>query len=465
MEQKSTTPELPDCGQEMSLHERAAFLEGEADRYFQEGDFPRALALLQETLQLWRDFGAAEREADCLQQIGFLQFSLRQHADAAASYENASALRAEQQDARGEAVCLGRLAEVHQYLGEHVKALAVLERSLERCNTSANLKDIGIVLNNMGVSYRELGKREQAKHCYEQALEIRREVGDQDGLSSTLHNLGTLYLDSGMFSQARKLLEEAYLIREATGDKGGSGRTALSLGWLFDEQGNTAQAKAWYEQALEAAVHPSVRDADDEAAALHNLAGVAVAMDDPSHALRLLGRALDILSTSGMKSGQAKVLYRCGEAHAALGNWQQALSYLHQAKAIQEEIDDRSSLGYTEEAIGAVLAASGQQAMAYESLTRAARSREELGEHLARANTLGLLGRVCESLGKSEEAVRHYQSAEFLRTHGVNGLSLPGGPYISGPSAAADFQTGTDSADTASGAVFLITQSWIKRMH
>ncbi|HEV2609033.1 MAG TPA: tetratricopeptide repeat protein, partial [Noviherbaspirillum sp.] len=358
--------------------------------------------------------GNRKIQAECASRIGRLHVRLRQHEQAIVSHKEAHGVHVTLCNAHGEMMSLNAMAEIYQSLGRHGEAVALLECAMARCRTSDSRKNLGTLLNNIGVSYRELNRREQARTYYEEAIATQREAGDTIGLAHTLHNLAALFMDNRMYAEARPLLEEACAVHAAKADLCGEGRIQLSIDRLLEEQGAPEEAATYYGKALSAARHPSVRSVEDEAAALHHLAGTALAMNDHSHARHLLQKALDIVIEAQLRSGEAKVLYRYAKLNATLHQHHEALNQLFRARKIEEETGDETGLACTDEAIGMLLSGFGQHALACWHLARAARIREKTGNLEAMANTQQLMGRAREALGQQDEAMRHYQSATFL---------------------------------------------------
>lgn len=401
----------------------AAMLEKEATHREEAADLVHALELRQQALQLWREQANLPRQAECASRIGRLHFRLEQHEQAIASHREAHGLHVILCDAHGEMMSLGAMAEAHQSLGRHGEAVALLQGALARCRMADNRKDLGTLLHSIGMSYRELHQHEQASKCYREAIAIRREAGDTTGLAHTLHNLATLFMDDRMHAEARPLLEEACAIHAANADLCSEGRIRLSIGRLLEEQGTLEEAAMYYGKALAAARDPAVRNVEDEAAALHHLAGTALAVNDHSHARQLLQKALDIVIEARLRTGEAKVLYRYAQLNAALDQNHEALNQLFRARKIEEETGDETGLACTDEAIGMLLSGFGQHALACRHLARAARIREKTGNLEAMANTQQLMARACEALGQRDDAMRHYQSAAFLRANAPDALS------------------------------------------
>jgi tetratricopeptide (TPR) repeat protein len=304
---------------------------------------------------------------------------------------------------------------------EHLEQLLTLFRAI------GDRKNIGAALNNIGSVYRDTGRYEDAMRTYRESLDIRRQINDLDGLAATLHNLGALCLDLEDFDEARRFLTQARAVCRDVDDKGALGRTVLCLGRLHETLGHLDQAAACYEQARQLATHPDVCNEEDEAAALHNLGGVAITLDNPANGLRLLERAGDIFAASGQKAGLAMVLYNSAIAYRVLGQLQDALHCLDHARDIQEQLGDRRGLGITLATIGIVRLECSELEPAYHSLAAAERLQESLGLHAARADTHAWLGRVCERWGRADDALSHYRLAAFFTAgEAADAAAFPG---------------------------------------
>jgi len=156
-------------GRAASAAPRAKALAGEGFLAYRQGDYESAIALLQESLPLFRELGDRSGTGHALQALGTIA--------------------------------------IHQ--GDFERAKALLAESLEWCRQAGDKRRMAISLNNMGEVGRCQGDYAAARASYEASLGLRREVGDRRGLAVSLGNLGHVALHEGDSRRAMMFFSEA----------------------------------------------------------------------------------------------------------------------------------------------------------------------------------------------------------------------------------------------------------------
>jgi predicted ATPase/DNA-binding SARP family transcriptional activator len=144
---------------------------------FRQGDIAVAAALLQESLDLYRELGDEEGIARAIAELGGVAIAEQDLDRAAALYEEAVSLFRSQ----------GRLSRV------------------------------GASLGNLGTIAHMRGDFEAAVGYYTEAIEASREAGDEDGSAVNLHNLGRSELALGRAEQGLEALRESLAIGRRLG--------------------------------------------------------------------------------------------------------------------------------------------------------------------------------------------------------------------------------------------------------
>jgi len=190
-----------------------------AQVYFKQGEYSKALPLVEQALQL--------RE----QTVG------RQHPDTATSLNN--------------------LAYCYHAQGEYDKALPLYEQALQirKQVLGQQHPSYATSLNNLALLYDSQGEYDKALPLFEQALQIRKQVlGEQhSNYATSLNNLAGLYYSQGEYDKALPLFEQALQIdKQVYGDKHPDVATDLNnLAALYKSQGKYDKALPLYEQAIQ----------------------------------------------------------------------------------------------------------------------------------------------------------------------------------------------------------------------
>jgi predicted ATPase/class 3 adenylate cyclase/DNA-binding CsgD family transcriptional regulator len=183
---------------------RAGYLAWAQDNY------PRATALCEESLALFKRLGNRCGIGWAHYTLGLVALMEGDYARAAAHYEESLALFREVDDRRGIAWTLNNLGVVSQQgQGDYAPAKARFEESLALWRAMGNTRDIANCLNNLGEIARCQGDYAWAAARYEESLGLFQEVGDTPGAAICLLNLGFVALAQDDYGRAKALLVES----------------------------------------------------------------------------------------------------------------------------------------------------------------------------------------------------------------------------------------------------------------
>jgi len=140
-----------------------------------------AAAKLGEAAALFEASGDRRAAADALNELGEVQFSLGQVADARATFERQLPLRRAIGDARGEGDALNSLGVTVSTLGDRRRALEYYAQALPLLRAAGDRVNEAQTLSNTGVAHAMLNENREALRFFEQALPLRRAAGDRRG--------------------------------------------------------------------------------------------------------------------------------------------------------------------------------------------------------------------------------------------------------------------------------------------
>ena len=206
----------------------------EGNSLLQQQDFPAALSLYKQTLDIYQRSGDRGDEASALNNIGYVFQVQGDLAAAENKYREA--------------------LDIYRAIG--AKGLAA--------NT----------LTNLGALLQQQGNLVGAEKLYEEALEIHREVNNKSSEATVLNNMAEVLHDKGDLADARTKYEQVLPMYDELGDKSGSAYARSGLGQVMAEQGDLAGARKSYEEAL------AIRESIGEPTAETRLALAAVSLDE-----------------------------------------------------------------------------------------------------------------------------------------------------------------------------------------
>src|SRR5829696_1499897 len=255
------------------------------------GEYPRAAALLEESMALYKELGDEAGVAASL-------FHLGQTAVHRGDLERTRALRSEAEalrralvdrQAKGSLLVFLGMAALNE--GERHRAVALLEESLALSRGLGDLRGMAICLTGLGVSALELGDPERAAVLYEEDLRVLQRLRDKTGTAYGLRGMACVAALRGSTARTARLWGAVEELQEAIG---------LPLSPFdrshpdYEDLVNTARTRLGDEAAWEAASAEG-RAMSPEEAVEYALGTEEVAPVDAA-APPLSGRELEVLS-------------------------------------------------------------------------------------------------------------------------------------------------------------------------
>ncbi len=221
---------------------RARILRGAARLEFFRSDYPKAEALLKQSLALFQAVGDLDGEITCLTELGEIRSFHRDYAGA------------------------------EHYFSE---TLALLEHPL------AN----GRLMDNLGTVARMLGNYNDAEMFYREGLEVERASGSPEGRARVLNNLADMLRTQGKHTQAVELYNESLELYTQLDIPYGIGVVMLNIAAAEREMGN-------YQRVVDLSLDTLslLRDLDETdliVAALIGMAGAFQRLGEINRAVRL----------------------------------------------------------------------------------------------------------------------------------------------------------------------------------
>lgn len=215
---------------------------------------------------------------------------------------------------------------------------------------------------------------QQAKDDLAQSLAIRRETGDRMGEGITLLAIGLLGDIDGHYPDAIANTQAALTIFQALDFPAGEGLALSTIAYAYMAQGDYAQALDHYEQSLTTYQRPDGQPrrafaADDLIEAflptsgtfspiavveeIHQTIGEPITLSQMGQVYRSVGQldqALDVLQQArsihhelGFFSQEAVTLHGIGKVYQLQGDYEQALDYFEAAHQLSQTVEEEAS--------------------------------------------------------------------------------------------------------------------------
>ncbi|MFN0084396.1 MAG: CHAT domain-containing tetratricopeptide repeat protein [Blastocatellia bacterium] len=368
-----------------------------------------------------KDHAAAARNFKEAQRL-HAQGTAESRPAARARYEEVLPLFRAANDKPGEADTLQYLGQIHFSMGEPRKALEYMNEALGAYRAAGDRHGEALIYRASGLINHSLGEWEQAVELYARALPLSRELENKWEEAGTLNNLGGVYMYVDEPQLAMDYYSQSLALHRALGNQRGEAVTLNNLGEIHRLLADFDEARKNLERSLE--LRRAIKDARGEAITLHNLGLVYDALGDSAKALALFNQALPLRRTVGDLLGEAATLGAIGHHHFTRGDFPKAMEYLSQALPIQQKIGHRQSESSSRVNLGAVHASLGDAARAMEQYGEALRLSRATGYKVVEAAALYQIARLERDRGNLPEAKAGIEAAiaivETLRSRLAN---------------------------------------------
>ena len=246
---------------------RAKALNGAGILARSQGDYGRAVTLLEEGLSLSRESGDELSIATLLNILGLVAHDHGDYKRAVALNEESLAIKRKLGDKRGIAISLSNLGRVAYDQGDYEQASALYAECLALFREVRDVRSIALALNNLGNLAQSQGDPKRAMTLFAESLDLFREMGDKRNISVLSFNMGDIARYEGHHEQATGLYVESLMLSEELGDKVVLAACLLGLANVICAQGQMERAARLFgaEEALREAMgaHLSPSDRSD----------------------------------------------------------------------------------------------------------------------------------------------------------------------------------------------------------
>jgi len=284
----------------------------------------KATELLQESLTIFRDFGARREMAYALYYLG--DFLGLRGGEGKPLLQEALAISRGIGDQRGVALSLWSLGWAAIYQGEYGAAKHLFQESLTLFRELGNQEGIVQSLNSLGYITWVLGEYREAKQSHRESLALCREISAQGGIANALSNLARDAAGSGEYGEAEQIYREGLTIFKEIGNLHGVKLVLGDLGEVANFQGEYAEATQLAQECL--TISRKIDEPPSIGWALRVLGDAACGLGDLPGARRYHHQALEVATTIGQTYDLPVSLVGIAALLAAEGEKERALELL-----------------------------------------------------------------------------------------------------------------------------------------
>jgi tetratricopeptide (TPR) repeat protein len=375
--------------------------------YRVRGDCERATACIQRALESFRELEDVKGQADCLHDLGHLQYLLGRHLPSLEFYQQSLGIRKSLADRSGIAESYNNIGTVHFYLGNYNQSMDYFRRALEIRRSIDDKFGIGKNLNNIGLIHYQLGDLETARKLLEESLELKRSMSERAGVANTLSNLGEIHRTLGNYEKSHECESESLSIKRQIGDQQGLSISASNLGIVCTRLGRYDEALEHLSLALSTTRRIGFRVLEIEA--LCNLAETHFEIGNPRQALTLAEQALRMANASSSRPDQMTASLTLGHLYLELERPEDAVGHLHLASQLAADLSSKEKLASAQLLLGVYHRLSGRFEDALATLDKGLRLARDIKSRY-------LMARSCLEQGKLHlERSQIESAAEALR--------------------------------------------------
>src|SRR5262249_12954277 len=182
-----------------------------------QGDFVRAVLLLEQALALYQECGNVGGAGRGLNSPGGAAFDQGELPSAGALLQQSPAPGPPVGDLGEAARVLGNMGEAIYHLGDLGRAAACYEETLALARQAGRVSIVASQLRNLGAVARRHGDLERAATLQRQSLELKRPLGDLREIALGLEQLAVTAAAAGQGRRAARLLGASAALRATIG--------------------------------------------------------------------------------------------------------------------------------------------------------------------------------------------------------------------------------------------------------
>lgn len=382
--------------------------------YFKNiGDYDSAFEHFQKALNLREGIGDRRGSAANLANMGNLLKHKDKIPEALEKLQQALDIYTQLSDKKGRADLLTNIGNVHGAGGSHSQALTNFSAALDLHREIQDLRGVVTDLASMGKIHLVKGDLENAAHYLGEAAKLNARIDNPRGETAILAELAMLEQVAKKPEKALDLLKRALAIAGKTNDTRAVSSIRLKMALVFADAGENKKALALLDSTLKIMRHQG--DRRGELLALGEMGVLRVKMGDYENALSHLHDAVSLRSRLGIPVSQTRNLdFHLGEIYEGFRNFELALEHYHRALARAQVSASDSLLGQIYDRIGNIYYQIEEYSKAQEFLEDALRVHSETRNVAMQQGELIRLGDILSKLGKSEAAVKRQLKALTL---------------------------------------------------
>lgn len=303
---------------------------------YAKGNLVKSLADFNQALKHFTEIGDRRGRARVHLFKGYIAGNIRESEKAVAEISEALKLFREVGDKSGEGLCLTTLALDHSLKRRELQAMEMHRHAGDIFRAIGDRQSEAIRLNALGQGYESLHEYPTALDSYKKALAILQNTGFVDIAALSMFKVARTYRLMGDVSQALVHYQQCLKLSRAAKKWRTEAHALNDMAVIYAEQGNRKKTVAQYQKILK--LFTGISDRRGQATTLNNLGDAWLRFKDNRQALRAFEQALPLSEGTGDPAVLVSTLYNLAGANRALGNFDDAHSYIQRSISKIEEL-------------------------------------------------------------------------------------------------------------------------------
>ncbi|MEQ8198622.1 MAG: DUF2225 domain-containing protein [Clostridiaceae bacterium] len=233
---------------------------------------------------------------------------------------------------QGEANTLANIGFIYSSKENQDEAIKYFTQAVQINNEIGSRQGGANQLLNLGATYRLKGDLEKALKCSEQALKIHKEIDYKQGQANALGMIGNILSDKKNYEEAFKYYTEALDIYIDTDYRRGEAVQLNNIGCMFKNKKDKTKALEYFNKSISVCKKSDYKQGEVDA--LYNLGTLHYEDGNLEEALTYFQQALALQESTGNQKSKANILINLGNIYADKAQENEALKYYKEALKI-----------------------------------------------------------------------------------------------------------------------------------
>lgn len=230
-----------------------------------EGEYEQAIDYFHQSLTLYRQIDSGDGKhssqiIDNLADIGRTYSAKGDHVRALAYLNQAMDLAKTKRNINRMASVANSIGILYTNQRDYAKAIEFFEQGLELANSVNDRFKQASMLLNIGVAYQFQGNYEQARQKFVSSLEIAKAINDKEIIIHIGEGMGAIYKEQGKYSEALAVLENSLSLAKSIEDTKRIAELLWRQAEVFYAQGEFVRAISSAKEAVTLAEQLSMRN-------------------------------------------------------------------------------------------------------------------------------------------------------------------------------------------------------------